>query len=140
MSVRTLRRISQWTIFLVFVFLFLNTEYKDNDVLPYAVNIFLRLDPLVAAAAVVSGRALISLVWPALVIAGLTILLGRFFCGWACPMGSILDAVDASVFAGLRRKDAVPPSWRRWTSRAPCSSSTSRRAAASTRGGTSRAA
>ena len=115
MSVRTLRRISQWAIFLVFVFLFLNTEYKDNDVLPYAVNIFLRLDPLVAAAAAVSGRALISLVWPALIVAGLTVLLGRFFCGWACPMGSLLDAVDATVFAGLRSRGAVPPPfWRRW--------------------------
>jgi polyferredoxin len=114
MSLRTLRRISQWAIFLVFVFLFLNTEYKDNDVLPYAVNIFLRLDPLVAAAAAVSGRALISLVWPALIVAGLTILLGRFICGWACPMGSILDAVDATLFAGLKRKEAVPASWRKW--------------------------
>jgi len=111
---RTLRRISQWAVFLVFVFLFLNTEYKDNDVLPYAVNVFLRLDPLVAAAATISGRALISLLWPALIVAGLTILLGRFFCGWACPMGSLLDAVDATFFARWRRKDAVPPSWRRW--------------------------
>ena len=50
-STRTLRRISQWVVFLLFAFLFLNTEYKDNDVLPYAVNLFLRLDPLMAGAA-----------------------------------------------------------------------------------------
>ncbi len=110
---RILRRLSQWIVFLVFVVLFLNTEYKDNDVLPYAVNIFLRLDPLVAGAATLAGRALISLVWPALVVAGLTVLLGRFFCGWACPLGAVLDAVDATVFRRLRRANAVPPSWRR---------------------------
>lgn len=114
MSTRTLRRISQWAVFLVFVFLFLNTEYKDNDVLPYAVNVFLRLDPLVAAAAAISGRALASLLWPALVVAGLTALLGRFFCGWACPMGSLLDAVDAAVFSRMRGKDAAPSCWRRY--------------------------
>jgi len=32
-TTRTLRRVSQWSVFLLFVFLFLNTEYKDNDVL-----------------------------------------------------------------------------------------------------------
>lgn len=109
---RTLRRVSQAVVFGLFVFLFLNTEYKDNDVLEYAVNIFLRLDPLVAGAAVVAGRAVITLVWPALVVVALTLLLGRFFCGWACPLGSTLDFISATVFAKLRRKTPVPDSWR----------------------------
>src|SRR5512143_3936062 len=109
---RALRRISQVVLFIVFVFLFLNTEYKDNDVLPYAVNVFLRLDPLVAGAAVLSGRALISLVWPSLIVVGLTLILGRFFCGWFCPLGSVIDFVDATVFRKLKRKEPVPASWR----------------------------
>jgi ferredoxin len=79
-ATRTLRRASQWVVFLLFAFLFLNTEYKDNDVLPYAVNLFLRLDPLMAGAVTLAGRALIGLVWPALVVALLTVALGRFFC------------------------------------------------------------
>ncbi|MBI5696035.1 MAG: 4Fe-4S binding protein [Nitrospirae bacterium] len=110
---QNLRRASQFLVFLVFVFLFLNTEYKDNDVLPYAVNIFLRLDPLVAVAAVLAGRAVITLVWPALIVVGLTLILGRFFCGWFCPLGSVLDFTSAAVFRKLRRKTAVPESWRR---------------------------
>ncbi|HEY3490276.1 MAG TPA: 4Fe-4S binding protein [Candidatus Deferrimicrobiaceae bacterium] len=115
MSMRTLRRVSQWAVFLVFGFLFLNTEYKDNDVLRYAVNVFLRLDPLVAGAAVAAGRALIGLVWPALVTVALTLLLGRFFCGWFCPMGAVLDAASATLFRRRRRKPStVPSSWRRW--------------------------
>src|SRR5512139_4135509 len=65
-TTRTLRRASQWVVFLLFVFLFLNTEYKDNDVLPYAVNFFLRLDPLMSGAATLAGRTPIALVWPAL--------------------------------------------------------------------------
>ncbi len=108
---RILRRLSQFLVFLVFVFLFLNTEYKDNDILPYAVNVFLRLDPLVAAAAVFSGRVLISLVWPALITVALTLLIGRFFCGWVCPLGAVLDFTDATVFRKLRRKNKVPQSW-----------------------------
>jgi MauM/NapG family ferredoxin protein len=113
---RNLRRLSQVLVFLVFVFLFLGTEYKDNDVLPYAVNVFLRLDPLVAGAAMLSSRALINLVWPALVVVGLTLILGRFFCGWVCPLGAVLDFTDAAVFRKPRRGKGptVPVGWRRY--------------------------
>ena len=110
---RNLRRLSQLLVFLVFAFLFLNTEYKDTDILPYAVNVFLRLDPLVAGAATLAGRAAIALVRPALITVALTVLLGRFFCGWACPMGTVIDFTDATVFRKLRRKKAVPEQWRR---------------------------
>lgn len=112
--VRALRRLSQWAAFILFAFLFLKTEYRGDDVLPYAVNVFLRMDPLVAAAATAAGRAIISLVWPAAVVAVLTALLGRAFCGWVCPMGAVLDAAGA-VF----RREGGPArpafsSWRRF--------------------------
>ncbi len=105
---RVLRRISQIAVFLVFVFLFLNTEYKDNDILPYAVNVFLRMDPLVAGAATLAGRAIINLLWPALAVVGITLIFGRFFCGWVCPMGAILDFADATVFRKLKRRAKLP--------------------------------
>ncbi len=103
MTLRLLRRGSQLLIFALFVFLFLQTEYKDNDVLPYAVNIFLRFDPLVAVAASLAAHTLIALVWPALITILLTLLFGRFFCGWVCPMGALLDFTS-----GLLGKNRSP--------------------------------
>jgi MauM/NapG family ferredoxin protein len=110
---RNWRRVSQLSVFLVFSFLFLNTTYTDQDVLPYAVNVFLRLDPLVAGTAALAGRAIISLVWPALLTVGVTLLLGRVFCGWFCPLGAILDFVDATLLRRVRRARAVPVDWQR---------------------------
>lgn len=109
---RTLRRLAQLLVFLAFTFLFLNTEYQGTDIIPYAVNVFLRLDPLVAGAAIVAGRAMIALLWPALLVVVLTILMGRFFCGWVCPLGTVLDFVRAAFF-GRRQavKSAIPASW-----------------------------
>ncbi len=106
------RRLVQVLVLAAFVFLFLKTEYTDTDQLPYAVNIFLRFDPLVAASSVIAGRSLISLVWPALITVGLTIVLGRFFCGWICPLGTILDGVDRAVYRRGRRERGIPPALR----------------------------
>ena len=113
MSPRNWRRISQGGFFLLFAWLFIQTEYRGEDVIPYAVNGFLRFDPLVAGAAVIAGRALISLVWPALITVAATLLLGRFFCGWVCPMGSIIDASDAVVARRRGKGGDLSPRWRR---------------------------
>jgi polyferredoxin len=52
-------------------------------------NIFFRLDPLVALVNLLAGRALcLALMW-SLVVLVLTFFLGRFFCGWICPLGSL---------------------------------------------------
>ncbi len=48
---------------------------------------------------------------PSLGILGLTLLLGRFFCGWICPLGTLLDAArrifPPPVFAPSRNWRAV---------------------------------
>jgi polyferredoxin len=52
-------------------------------------SLFLRTDPLAAALNALSTRALYrGLVW-CLVIVVPTVFLGRFFCGWICPLGTL---------------------------------------------------
>ena len=55
----------------------------------WPVNWFLQLDPLVALGTALTTHTIYAgLIW-ALVTIALTMLLGRFFCGWLCPFGTL---------------------------------------------------
>ena len=55
----------------------------------WPVNWFLQLDPLVALGSLLTTRTLYAgLLWAVATVA-LTAVLGRFFCGWACPFGAL---------------------------------------------------
>jgi polyferredoxin/formate hydrogenlyase subunit 6/NADH:ubiquinone oxidoreductase subunit I len=95
----TLRRLSQVVFFLLFLFLLLHTEFRgsiqasqssQSDIrLPYPVRWFFEFDPLVTVSNALSGRALYrGLLWSLAVLIP-TMFLGRFFCGWICPLGSL---------------------------------------------------
>ncbi len=86
------RRISQLIFFLFFLFLFFQARYPYEIHLPS--DLFLRSSPLVGLIAVISSRTFIHTVIPAFIILLLTIPLGRFFCGWICPLGTVIDIND----------------------------------------------
>ncbi|GBE15328.1 MAG TPA: 4Fe-4S binding protein [Proteobacteria bacterium] len=88
---RRTRILSQWVFGLFFVYLFMNTRYLGADVISYPVNAFFRLDPLAGIGSIIAGRKAIWFFWPLLILLPAVALFGRFFCGWICPMGSMLD-------------------------------------------------
>lgn len=75
----------------VFLVLFRLTDYQGSDEIGWAVNVLFRLDPLSALTAMLASRSVILLFIPALVLVVLTLFFGRFFCGWICPLGALLD-------------------------------------------------
>lgn len=87
---RTLRRASQ--VVFIGLFLFLLTVYPLEHQLP--VDLFLRMDPLAGIAAAVSSRTFVSKSILGLCVLLLTIIFGRFFCGWVCPLGTVIDGSD----------------------------------------------
>ncbi|MGB2990024.1 MAG: 4Fe-4S binding protein, partial [Candidatus Zixiibacteriota bacterium] len=86
---KTVRRISQILFLLFFFFLFLAATYPLRIKIP--VDLFLRMDPLIGLSAMVSARAFVETFLWAIGVLILTIPLGRYFCGWVCPMGTTLD-------------------------------------------------
>jgi polyferredoxin len=96
-TVRNLRRSSQVLFFFIFVWLVLKTtfdvDFSPAEVseirLPYPVSIALEFDPLAALMTLLaSGTLYKGLLW-SLVILVPTIFMGRFFCGWICPLGTL---------------------------------------------------
>jgi len=65
----------------------------------------LHVDPLAALAAMLSERRWIAQFAPALLLVAATLVVGRFWCGWLCPLGTLID-----WFAPRRtaRKVALP--------------------------------
>ncbi len=96
-TLRTCRRISQILFLFLFLLLFRLTDYSGLDEIPYAVNIFFRWDPLIAAAVLLAAKTYISLLLPSLVILAFTLVFGRLFCGWICPMGTLLDGAGKLI-------------------------------------------
>ncbi|MDR0498399.1 MAG: 4Fe-4S binding protein [Holophagales bacterium] len=89
------RIITQTLFLLLFFFLFLQTESKGTDKLGYPVELFLEMDPLVALSTFLSGRS-----WPehiglCLLVIAITAVLGRVFCGWVCPLGTLHNMMGA---------------------------------------------
>lgn len=86
------RRATQVGFIIFFLILFRMTDYHGTDRITGAVNIFFRWDPLAAAAAMLAEKSFIDLLAPSFLVLILTLLFGRFFCGWVCPIGTCLDA------------------------------------------------
>lgn len=91
------RRISQ-TIFLsIFIYVLWSTAYPLSGLISPE-SIF-RLDPLIMFITSISERTILSGIGSAIAFIVLTLVLGRFFCGWICPLGTTINMVGA-----LRKK------------------------------------
>ena len=107
---QTFRRLSQGLFLLLFLFLFIQTESKGNDELGYPVRLFLDFDPLILVTTLLSAHAAAKAFLLSLVVIILTLLLGRVFCGWACPLGTLNNLVGA---LGKRSVPGRPRNWHR---------------------------
>jgi polyferredoxin len=105
MSIISARRISQAFFLVLFLWFCVVTTAGEKwyQLRGWPVNWLLEMDPLVGLGTLLGTHELHKgLLWGLAVII-LTILLGRFFCSWVCPFGTIHQIVG---FLG-RRKQAL---------------------------------
>ncbi|MCP4705059.1 MAG: 4Fe-4S dicluster domain-containing protein [candidate division Zixibacteria bacterium] len=111
-TVVNIRRLSQVLFFGIFFWLILKTNFEVNFnpddlteiILPYPVSIALEFSPLVALATLLAnGTVFKGLLW-SLVILIPTIFLGRFFCGWICPLGTLNHWISEIRSERMKRK------------------------------------
>ena len=94
---RWARRISQGVFLTLFLLLLLQTTFRGSFSadpgatvrLPWPVEAFFYLDPYAALLTFLSTFTVYrGLLWSLIVVA-LTLVFGRVFCGWVCPMGTV---------------------------------------------------
>lgn len=104
------RRTVQLAFLAAFVAMAWAASYPPSAAL--SENLFLRVDPLAALAAARGSGAWLYLL-PAWIILGLTLVSGRFFCGWICPLGSALEMTPSpekrrrKKMSRLRHRDVL---------------------------------
>lgn len=87
-----LRKISQIFFFLLFLLTVLQATYPFKPWLPP--ELFLWFDPLTAIAVQTAGRFFYPLFLFSLIVLLMPLIVGRAFCGWVCPLGTVIDATD----------------------------------------------
>jgi len=109
---RWARRIVQALSLGLFLFLVFATvslagsgfDAASTGAVPYPVEAFLDIDPLVGVIVAFSSGTVSGALALGLVVLASAFFLGRAFCGWICPMGTMNHAVS-EVRAGARGKE-----------------------------------
>ncbi|MGQ9921599.1 MAG: 4Fe-4S binding protein, partial [Desulfobacca sp.] len=86
-----IRRLSQLLFLLLFLILFLQSTYQGEDRLKWPVDLFFRFDPLLLLGHALATGSIFTPLLLSLLFLVLTLVVGRFFCGWVCPLGTTLD-------------------------------------------------
>jgi polyferredoxin len=96
-----LRRLTQAACFVFFIYLFFQTSFHPNNKVGKYVTLFFNLDPLIAFDSWLASHTVVRAMLLSLITVVVTVLTGRWFCGWICPFGTLHH-----FFASRRRGSA----------------------------------
>jgi polyferredoxin len=101
---RRLRQLIQYLALALFLCLFVRTTSQGGSPIP--LNLFASLDPLLALSSMLAARSAIPTFAPAIFTVLATLALGRIWCGWICPLGTVLNLFGTNV------REAIPERFR----------------------------
>jgi polyferredoxin len=102
------RKIVQYIMLAIFLLFFLMTRRDGWS--PALVDLPVRLDPLVMLANLFASRTFLISSSIALITILLTLVFGRAWCGWICPLGTTLDVFSFNKSRGKRQSPSE--NWR----------------------------
>lgn len=109
MNIIRVRRVAQVFFFVLFLWFCVVATVGERwyQLRGWPVNWLLELDPLVAVGTILTTHKLYAdLLW-ALFTLALTIVIGRFFCGWICPLGALQQLAGWLARLRLRHAERV---------------------------------
>ena len=108
-----IRRASQIFFLTLFMVIFIKTTLVgENDTGPLA-TFFMDIDPLVLVSTFLASHSIMPGMLLALIVVGLTLLMGRLFCSWICPLGTIFNGISA-LRGGTVAEKIETGTWNRW--------------------------
>ena len=106
----TARKIVQITALSIVIVLLIMTRRGGWP--PEVVNLIMRIDPLAVLAQALSSRSFLPVSAVVLVTLLLTVIAGRAWCGWLCPLGTVLDLIPLRRRTLRAKQPAIPNAWR----------------------------
>lgn len=86
------RIISQTFFFILFIYFVFTTQYNynpDKESVPSWLKLFFDINPLNLIGTSISAGVIYTSIALGFILLIATIIFGRFFCGWICPLGSL---------------------------------------------------
>ncbi len=90
LSWTTFRRTIQYLTFFLFILLII--KLQAHTWVPQTANLPFRLDPLVVVAQSIASRTILTGSIVVVITLLATVVMGRVWCGWICPLGALLDS------------------------------------------------
>lgn len=112
------RRLAQALCLIVFLALFFywswphrsdSTSVNVSGSAP--VEIFLTLDPLVAISTALAARTMVWSLTAAVVVLAIGVVFPRWFCGYVCPLGTLIDVWDWGIGRRIERFRLTEKGW-----------------------------
>lgn len=100
MRINLLNRIVKFLSLSFFLYLLYKASFPYNLKIPS--NLYLKFSPLLNFPLYFYNKDFSTLIIP-LIIVFLTIILGRFFCGWICPMGATFTLFEEMFLKKIKR-------------------------------------
>jgi len=108
----SIRRASQVLSLFTFIYILWSTTYPLKGFLKP--DLFFKIDPLLTMMTSLSERLIIPGALASGTMVLLTLLLGRFFCGWICPLGCVIDMAGSGTRKRAEINDVVNKKIRRY--------------------------